>query len=469
MKVLIFTAIQGRQHITELFLMGVERLKQYSGHQIDLFCVVSEKEDIELLKKHEIDYCVHPNEPLSDKMQFGFQEAIKRDFDYMMTLGSDDLIDHNIFKNNYNELMISGVGYFGLKEICILNSKTLECTLYKYLQNKKDILLGAGRMLSKAVCNQLIGKPVYNVRQKRNGLDMASETEIKKIVKPTFVKTNIISLIDVKSDVNIWSYNTIARRLPKLEYNRVTSFLSIQEDEYLRRKDVKIVAVMPVHGRLPLLQQTIRRLYDKNGVYKVICVGSDVEKRLCEKEGAEFILHENKPLGKKWNAGFQAAKKYNPDGCLFVGSSDWVSDNWISYCSSYLSEYDMIGKPDFYLLDYGNTIRCCHWAGYTDTRRANEPIGIGRILSARILDKMSWCPMQDKLDSSLDWSMFQKVLSMNGKVKMITNDEIKSLSLSTNKWENKHKFEDHYRGKLPSKRIENKVLIEIFPEINNLK
>lgn len=467
MKVLIFTAIQGRQHITELFLMGVERLKMHSGHDVSLFCVVSEDSDIEFLKSRNIDYCVHVNSPLSDKMQFGFQNAIQKDFDYLLTLGSDDLINHDIFPKYYNELMNRGVEFFGLKDICVLDSKTLECTLYKYLQSKSDVLLGAGRMLSKGLCNKLIGKTVYNARKKDRGLDMASETEIKKFVKPIFVKTNKPELIDVKSDTNIWGYRMIAARLPKLDYKRATEFISIEEDRYLRKKEVKIVAVIPVHGRLPLLKQTIRRLYQKNGVFKVICVGSENEKALCESEDAEFILHENKPLGKKWNAGFMAAKKYNPDGCLFVGSSDWLSDNWIEYCSAYM-DYDMIGKPDFYLIDYGDSYRACHWSGYTDPRRSNEPIGIGRILSARILDKMAWQPMQDKLDSSLDWSMYQKVLSLNGKIKLITDSDIKSLSLSTNKWENKHQFSQHWTGKLPSKRIDPNFLINIFPEIQYL-
>jgi hypothetical protein len=425
----------------------VQRLKEFSGHDIELFCVASELEDIEYLNKNEVEYCVYPNKPLSAKFQFGFENAIKKDFDYLLTLGSDDLIDHDIFKDYYNELMQGGNDFFGLKEIVILDSKTLQTVLYKYLPNKHDILLGAGRMLSKKLCDKLVGKNIYNVRPKNNGLDMASETELKKFVKPTFVKTNKPRLIDVKSEVNIWSFRSVGSKLPKLDYDRATSFISIQEDEFLKTKEVNIVAVIPVHGRLPLLKYTIRRLIEKNKVFKVICVGSEDERETCENEGAEFILHENSPLGKKWNAGFMAAKKHNPDGCLFVGSSDWISDNWITHCSKFMNDFDLIGKPDFYLLDYGKKFRMCHWAGYNDFRRRDEPIGIGRILSKRILDKMDWKPMQDKLESSLDWSMYQRVLGFGGRVKLISTDEIKSLSLSTDKWSNKHNFESHWANK----------------------
>jgi len=468
MEILVFTAIQGRQKITELFLMGVERLKLYSGHNISLFCVVSDQADIDFLKSKGVDYCVHENTPLSDKFDYGFKQAIKKKFDYLLTLGSDDLIDHNIFKDHYNALMQSGNEFFGLKQIGILDSQTLDCSLYQYFMSKSDMLLGAGRMLSYRLCQEFKDKPLYNLRKKNNGLDYASENELKKIVKPTFVKTNKIYLIDVKSDVNIWSYKSLSRKLSRVEYDKLTHFLSIEEDNYLRVSNYKIVAVIPVHGRLPLLKLTIERLYKKNKVHKVICIGSENEKNTCLHAGADFIEHENKPLGRKWNAGFQKAKMYEPDAVLFVGSSDWISDNWIDYMAVYLKDFDLIGKPDFNLVDYGHQLRACHWPGYTDHRRANEPIGIGRLISARVLNKMNWQPMEDKLDSSLDWSMYQKVLNLRGNVKLIKSDSIQSLSLSTHQWENKHKFEDHWRGKLPSKKIDVKEMIDLFPEIKRL-
>lgn len=219
---------------------------------------------------------------------------------------------------------------------------------------------------------------------------------------------------------------------------------------------MKIIAVIPIKGRLPLLKYTIRRLYEKNGIEKVICVGeTEDEKELCEEEGALFIKHANNPLGAKWNAGFKKARDFRPDACLFVGSSDWVSDNWLQYIEPHLEEYDLIGKPDFSLLDIKregqkSTYRFCQWPGYIDPARQNEPIGIGRVISARVLDKLQWQPIRIDLNNSIDWSMYKNVLAVQGKVKLLKTEEIHSLSLSTNQWGNMHKFEDHYKGKLPS-------------------
>lgn len=235
---------------------------------------------------------------------------------------------------------------------------------------------------------------------------------------------------------------------------------------------MKTVAVIPVKGRLPLLKYTIRRLYEKNGVHKVICMGHVEDRQTCVDEGADFIIHENNPLGKKWNAGFLKAKEYNPDAVLFVGSSDWVSDNWLPAMAPYIMEQgiDLIGKPDFYLLDIGTILRFCHWPGYGTGSRKNEPIGIGRILSARILNKMNWKPIADNLNHSIDWSMYQNAIKLGANIKMLKTDQIQSLSISTDRWPNMHKFDDHYSNKLPSHRMLNftKWLEEKFPEYKSI-
>lgn len=228
----------------------------------------------------------------------------------------------------------------------------------------------------------------------------------------------------------------------------------------------KIVAVIACHGRLPLLRQTIKRLYEKNGVDFVICVGGREEEDTCLNAGAYFVEHENNPLGRKWNAGFQFAKDFNPDAVLFVGSSDWLSDNWLPTLVPYLDEYDMIGKADFYMLDIGDKLRSCYWHGYGEGDRKNEPIGIGRLVSARIMEKFNWSPFDDHRNSSMDWQMFLRVRDNGGKIKMISGDHIRSLSISTNRWPNLHKFEDHWNDKVPSKsdRLDPEWVDEVFPE-----
>jgi glycosyltransferase involved in cell wall biosynthesis len=231
---------------------------------------------------------------------------------------------------------------------------------------------------------------------------------------------------------------------------------------------MKTIACIPVHGRLPLLKHTIERLLNKNKLHAVVCAGAtDEEKEVCERAGATFIYHENLPLGKKWNAAFEVAGQMGADNVLFVGSSDWVSDNWMEVMGQHTDQFDMIGLPDFYLADIGPQIRVCHWAGYGQGPRMDEPIGIGRVITAKALKKMSWRPFDDTKNNSMDWTMFNRVRMNGGLVKLLRTYEIKSLSISCSLWSNMHKFEDHWTDKLPSTKITDPTFLDAhFPEIH---
>lgn len=229
-------------------------------------------------------------------------------------------------------------------------------------------------------------------------------------------------------------------------------------------------AVIPVKGRIPLLIHTISRLFNKNGVDAVVCVGDDeLDRVACESAGAIWVQHDNYPLGAKWNAGFVKAAELGTEAFLFVGSSDWLSDNWLDKMLPHLEEYDMVGKPDFYMLDIDtkfNKYRACHWKGYTDAERKGEPIGIGRLIRRSALEKVNFEPFDRKLDRSMDRSMYQNLLSKGCTVKSISdNSETKSLSISCDRWRNKHNFEAHYSNILPSDKIMNvSDLMDEFPE-----
>ena len=231
-----------------------------------------------------------------------------------------------------------------------------------------------------------------------------------------------------------------------------------------------IVAPIPVHGRRPLLKYTISRL-QKAGV-QVICMGHDSDdQELALSLGAEWISISNDPLGAKWNAGFMAARKYEPTGVLFVGSSDWVSDNYITEVERMLPEYDMLGKLGCHFTDLGpSNIRTVNWFGYGRGSRSYEPIGIGRVLSTRLLNKLNWQPFDKRLNSGLDWSMWLKSLALDASIGIFEDPDLKLLSISTHAWGNKHKFTDHWTGSLSrsSEKLSNKEEAELFksfPEI----
>jgi hypothetical protein len=257
----------------------------------------------------------------------------------------------------------------------------------------------------------------------------------------------------------------------------------INDDLAHAKPPYKVIACLAVHGRLPLLEHTIRRLYLKNGCYKVICSGDGLEeKRLCESLGAVWVEHRNKPLGAKWNASFKKAKEYDPDAVLYVGSSDWISNNWISDMRPYVEKYGFAGVPGCQLADVAlkakenhepiyQEIRSVKWKGYKGYRkeREDETIGSGRMLSRRLLDAIGWLPFDPLLDNSLDRSMKDNAAKHGFVDWMIHNDNLKSLSISTNQWENKHKFDMHWPHspmyRIPSEKIDPGLVLHEFPEL----
>lgn len=216
---------------------------------------------------------------------------------------------------------------------------------------------------------------------------------------------------------------------------------------------MRSACVVPAKGRLPLLEITLNRLKVKNRIDHIIVVGHENQVAdMCNELGVEFLYHPNNPLGAKWNYGFNhALTRYDPDAYLFCGSSDWLTSNWMDYTMPLLEEFDLVGKPDMYLYDAGEySHRLCHWPGYVDASRKGESIGIGRVLSSRIMKLMNGCPFRPDQENSLDYAMYHHVLSKGGKVKLIEDSSLKSLSVSCFAWSNKHSFSEHWSGILPS-------------------
>lgn len=204
---------------------------------------------------------------------------------------------------------------------------------------------------------------------------------------------------------------------------------------------MKIIAVIPVHGRLPLLKLTVERLYNKNNIHHVICVGEKENRKTCNDAGAEFIEHPNLPIGKKLNVGFQRAEELKPDAVSFVGSSDWLSDLWFDIIAPYIEKYEIIGKREFNMVHIDSSIHHSLWPGYPfGSVRQNEPIGIGRLCSASFMDKVKWTPFVDGLNNSLDYSMILSMQKVGGTCFIFNSPEIQSLSISCDKWSNMHNF-----------------------------
>lgn len=184
----------------------------------------------------------------------------------------------------------------------------------------------------------------------------------------------------------------------------------------------KIVCVTCAYKREELLNYVINHLSSLGELLKIIVVGSNnTEKEIVEKyELCEYHNYENLPLSNKWNKGVLEARKHNPDAILIMGSDDIVSKEYLNYGKYLLSKnYDFIGcRSWFTLLKDGDTVIDNALVGYRNNRRGNEPIGAGRIISKKILDKLDWnlYKFHTPINKSLDFNSYKKVLNIKDKL-----------------------------------------------------
>ena len=215
MKILFYLAVWKRPEITEICFMGLKRLmKSFNAESL---AVISEHSMIPLCDKYGIKYCVHENMPLGKKKNFGLRQSLNLEWDYVVELGSDDLI-----KNELIQSYLPHFGerdYLGVSSLAFINSRTGACRWIK-----QGSLFGLGRCLSRKVIEQTPDLyPEIN-----SGLD---KKILMRLATLNIFQKSIVTdkplTIDIKSDVNIWKYDPMQGE--KISFDKVVDGLSTEE------------------------------------------------------------------------------------------------------------------------------------------------------------------------------------------------------------------------------------------------
>jgi hypothetical protein len=194
MKLLVFLAVWKRPQITEICFMGLSRLRKVPGYDINVLAVISEEEMIPLCEKYNVKWVMHENLPLGRKKNFGVNEALKLDWEYLIEIGSDDLLKNEVLQAYKWDAPVLGLMDFALIDTQTLRSKRLKTKIPKY---------GAGRAIKRNVVESC--KLWEDNRIK--GMDNSS---CRQLSRAGFMQNGVNSekplLVELKSEVNIWSY-----------------------------------------------------------------------------------------------------------------------------------------------------------------------------------------------------------------------------------------------------------------------
>jgi hypothetical protein len=204
--------------------MGLDRLRQDPDFDIRVLSVVSEIEAVKLCQKYNVEWVICDNAPLGKKKNFGLQAAKKMDFDFLLEIGSDDLI---LSMDQYKVWTQKKTSVFlGVHDMAFIDTETGCCRRWISAST-----FGAGRIISRDVL-ELANWKLWDDNISR-GLDNNSVARLEKL-GVEFLQMppeDYPRVVDVKGKENLWAFN----HLHGIEYNieNITKRLSEPEIEQL--------------------------------------------------------------------------------------------------------------------------------------------------------------------------------------------------------------------------------------------
>lgn len=185
---LFLIPIWKRPEITRICLRNLQLLKQ------DIFCIVSRTEDAELCNHLGVDYDWYPNDCLGAKWNFGLERVKQRQWEYVVTLGSDDIVKTSLFDfyNSKDDILINDKIHF-------VDVPTGRASIIVRAR------IGAGRRISR----KAIEKCKYKLwsDHKNQSLDMDSNANLNRAGFATIEHRTVPHVLGLKSEINIWGYD----------------------------------------------------------------------------------------------------------------------------------------------------------------------------------------------------------------------------------------------------------------------
>lgn len=170
------------------------------------------------------------------------------------------------------------------------------------------------------------------------------------------------------------------------------TFHEANDDYGLAKQPLKMNIVICTHQRLAITSLNIETLLGKANIILVVSDQSEVD--YYSKYPITIIQFPNKPLGSKWQAGVNEAKKVGGP-VMILGSDDILRDDCIDRYNVLLSQgHNFIGLSRWYIHHQGKAYLC----DYLPTR----PLGGGRCYSERFLQRINYSLFDVRRNHGLD-------------------------------------------------------------------
>ena len=240
MKILLYIAIYKRENIRDevyrklVNFINFAKLRELT---VKPFFIVSIREDLEYLKKYFPNplFVMSDNRPLGKKLNSGLSKALSLEWDYLMQLGDDNILDINYIKPMKAKMM-DKVGMFGLNRYYARDDdgQLHESMFYPFP-------VGAGRCVRRDIietasdCRRVLG-----VKSDTSGIRRGSEQTIHK----TKVSANVVVMKNVRQ---LWGnhlnsgldYNSMGNMVERMKIGKRPGFRIENIDDGIYLVDIK--------------------------------------------------------------------------------------------------------------------------------------------------------------------------------------------------------------------------------------
>ena len=268
-KVLCLIALYKRHRVAELCFKGLNRLRQ----EFDITVLgVHSGGFPELCRGYDVIPYEYKNLPLGEKWNAGLREALRYDWDYLLTIGSDDLLSNELLR-----LYTWSEEAFGINRCGVIDLTTGRQAIFE-----NNYVIGAGRVIRRDVIERMGDQVVVKYNECQSGpngvtvpgkeitisrhfwdrvrgsttlvreirgeprlwandlnqsLDYSSDCLLNAngVIQKIYLSDKILA-IDLKSDINIWPFDHFTQKeftvdwLSKEEEDAIREFRSSNTD-----------------------------------------------------------------------------------------------------------------------------------------------------------------------------------------------------------------------------------------------
>ena len=207
-----------RHSISEMYAKGITKFKAKSPYDILLVACISELPSEEICFNSGIEFIYAENKTPGYKFNRGLEFALSFDWDYLMIMGDDDIIDQDSWQL-ISPLIDSLNPYFGFDRIYFHHPATNDSIKY-IIEEPHGGVIGCGRFIHRSVIDKT---GLLWLDEQETGCDMISGKKIKaKGYERTIISECV--MVDIKTDLNIWKFS---------QYKKKRIELSQKEKEYV--------------------------------------------------------------------------------------------------------------------------------------------------------------------------------------------------------------------------------------------